>query len=153
MLGRPTRRLGATRRRERRSAVPPVRYLLLGILAVALWLVAFVPLEVFVFYVPPDLARWRLRAYADLGGILLLDAGIAALVGYCLPGGWYLGALCIWPAVLLGASNLIVGLSSPAVARARGAAFVIAIAPVVVALAAGYGAAAHVRRRPPLARA
>ena len=60
MLGRPTRRLGATRRRERRSAVPPVRYLRLGILAVALWLVAFVPLEVFVFCVPPDLARWRL---------------------------------------------------------------------------------------------
>ena len=131
MLGRPTRRLGATRRRERRSAVPPVRYLLLGILAVALWLVAFVPLEVFVFYVPPDLARWRLSAYADLGGILLLDASSGTLVGYCLPGGWYLGALGAWPAVVVGAYNLIVGLSDSAAAPARGSNFVIVIAPVV----------------------
>jgi hypothetical protein len=151
MLGRPTRRLGATRRRERRSAVPLIRYLLLGILAVALWLVAFVPLEVFVFYVPPDLAHWRLSAFADLSAILLLDAGIAALVGYCLPGGWYLGALGPWPAVVEGTYNVIVGLSDPAVAQARGAAFVIAIAPVVVALAAGYGAAALARRRRPRA--
>jgi hypothetical protein len=151
MLGRPTRRLGATRRRERRSAVPLIRYLLLGILAVALWLVAFVPLEVFVFYVPPDLARWRLSAFADLGSVLLLDAGIGALVGYRLPGVWYLGALGAWPAIDIGAYNLIVGLSSPAVAQARGEAFMIAIAPVVVALAAGYGAAALARRRRPRA--
>jgi hypothetical protein len=92
-----------------------------------------------------------MSTYADLGGVLLLDAGIAALVGYRLPGVWYLGVLGTWPAVVVGATNLIVGLSSPAVAHARGGTFVILIGPIVVTLYAGYGAAALARRRSPLA--
>jgi hypothetical protein len=110
----------------------------LGLLALVVGVLGFIPVGPIVFLGPVRIAEWGKTDFALFALTLGIYVVGGALIGYLKPGVWFVAAVLAWVAVITSTYNLVSARSTPSVRSVVPLALLLLFLPLAVSLGGAY---------------